>query len=58
MLPADGKPHVLTATIGAGGHADYPLRISGLSLQFATPTHLRAPEHPVGLARAGAGDGR
>jgi hypothetical protein len=43
-LPADGRPHVLTATIGAAAHADYPLRITGFSLQFATPSHPRAPE--------------
>lgn len=40
-LPADGRPHLLTAPVAAGGHADYPLRITGFSLQFATPGKRR-----------------
>ncbi len=33
-LPADGRGHQLTAAIAAGGHADYPLRLTGFSLQY------------------------
>jgi hypothetical protein len=39
LLPAgaitpDGKPRTLTATIAPGNQADYPLRLTGFSLQF------------------------
>jgi FtsX-like permease family protein len=33
-LPADGRGHRLTAAIAAGRHADYPLRLTGFSLQY------------------------
>jgi predicted lysophospholipase L1 biosynthesis ABC-type transport system permease subunit len=36
-VPADGRAHRLTVGLGAGEHADYPLRLSGFSLQFAMP---------------------
>ena len=36
-LPADGRPHTLTVPLAVGGHPAYPLRITGFSLQFATP---------------------
>ncbi len=36
-LPADGKPHAMTVSFGPGAHIDYPLRITGFSLQFTTP---------------------
>ncbi len=34
-VPADGKPHTAKVVIGSG--ADYPLRLTGFSLQFNTP---------------------
>jgi hypothetical protein len=34
-LPADGKQHALAVTFAAGNHADYPLRITGFSLQYS-----------------------
>ncbi len=36
-LPADGRPHTLTMPLADGGRPAYPLRITGFSLQFATP---------------------
>ncbi len=36
-IPADGRPHRLSATIAPGSRADYPLRVTGFSLQFNTP---------------------
>jgi FtsX-like permease family len=34
-LPADGRPHTLTAPLAVGGHAAYPLRLAGIQLTFA-----------------------
>ena len=37
-LPADGRPHTLTGSLGAGRRAAYPLRLAGTSLSFVAPT--------------------
>ncbi len=47
LLPAgaitpDGKPHTLTAMIAPGNRADYPLRLTGFSLQFNSPGRSQA----------------
>jgi hypothetical protein len=33
-LPADGRPHELTASIAADRRADYPLRLTGFEIQY------------------------
>ena len=53
-LPADGRPHLLTAPLGGTGAA-YPLRLSQVSLSYTLPAKpLRAP---VALTVAGAAPG-
>jgi hypothetical protein len=37
QLPADGRAHRLVVTIATVSHADYPLRVTGFTLQFALP---------------------
>jgi len=48
-LPADGRPHTLTVAVAASGHADYPLRITGFSLQF-TPPRIAVPADTLTLS--------
>ena len=36
-LPADGRPHVLTAVIGRGGRASYPLRLTAVTVGYVLP---------------------
>lgn len=43
-IPPDGRPHTLTAAIAPGNRADYPLRVTGFSLQFNSPLRRRPPE--------------
>jgi hypothetical protein len=51
LLSADGRPHVLTASLG-GAHAAYPLRLSQVILFYTLPAkHLKTP---VTLTVAGA----
>ena len=50
-LPADGRPHQLTAGLGGGGFA-YPLRISQLTATYTMPEHPYS--HPVTLTITGA----
>jgi hypothetical protein len=51
LFSADGRPHVLTASLG-GAHAAYPLRLSQVTLFYTLPAkHLKAP---VTLTVAGA----
>ncbi|HET7017653.1 MAG TPA: FtsX-like permease family protein [Streptosporangiaceae bacterium] len=50
LLPAgsitpDGKPHTLTAMIAPGNRADYPLRLTGFSLQFLSRGTKQGPDH-------------
>jgi len=49
LLPAgsitpDGKPHTLTAMIAPGNRADYPLRLTGFSLQFLSRGTKQGPD--------------
>ena len=51
LFSADGRPHVLTASLG-GAHAAYPLRLSQVTLFYTLPAkHLKTP---VTLTVAGA----
>jgi hypothetical protein len=36
-LPADGRDHTLTASLGPAGGAIYPLRLASISLQYTLP---------------------
>jgi hypothetical protein len=36
-LPADGRDHTLTASLGSSGGAIYPLRLASVSLQYTLP---------------------
>ncbi len=49
---ADGRPHVLTASLG-GAHAAYPLRLRQVVLAYTLPTKKRLAK-PVTLTIAGA----
>jgi hypothetical protein len=49
---ADGRPHVLTASLG-GAHAAYPLRLRQVVLYYTLPSEKRQ-ENPVTLTVAGA----
>jgi hypothetical protein len=40
-VPADGRPHVLSVTVAARPRADYPLRLTGFTLQFTMPSRKR-----------------
>ncbi len=40
-VPADGRPHVLSVTVAARSRADYPLRLTGFTLQFTMPGRRR-----------------
>jgi hypothetical protein len=37
LIPADGRAHEVSAVVGAQGHAAYPLRITGYTLQYLMP---------------------
>jgi hypothetical protein len=41
-LPADGRPHVLTAVIGRGGRASYPLRLTAVTVGYVLPAKAAA----------------
>jgi hypothetical protein len=51
-LPADGRPHLLTAPLGGTG-ASYPLRLAQVSLDYTLPPD-RVRAAPLELALAGA----
>jgi hypothetical protein len=51
LFPADGRPHVLTASLG-GTHAAYPLRLSQVVLNYTLPG--KRLKTPVTLTVAGA----
>jgi hypothetical protein len=62
-VPADGRPHTLAVTIAAGTHTDYPLRVTGFSLQFTTsvtqaPADTLTISRGLALAHAGSTSGR
>ena len=44
-LPADGRDHTLTASLGSSGGAIYPLRLASISLQYTLPA--RKPGRPA-----------
>jgi hypothetical protein len=44
-LPADGRDHTLTASLGSSGGAIYPLRLASISLQYTLPA--RKPGTPA-----------
>jgi FtsX-like permease family len=41
-LPADGRPHLLTAVIGRHGQASYPLRLTAITVGYQLPAKLTA----------------
>ena len=41
-LPADGRDHTLTASVGSSGGAIYPLRLTSISLQYTLPARQAA----------------
>jgi hypothetical protein len=41
-LPADGRDHTLTASVGPSGGAIYPLRLTSISLQYTLPARKAA----------------
>jgi hypothetical protein len=41
-LPADGRDHTLTASVGSSGGAIYPLRLTSISLQYTLPARHSA----------------
>ncbi len=51
LFPADGRPHVLTASLG-GAQAAYPLRLSQVTLSYTLPAKRLSA--PVTLTVAGA----
>ncbi|HEY1667903.1 MAG TPA: FtsX-like permease family protein [Trebonia sp.] len=51
LFSADGRPHVLTASLG-GAHAAYPLRLSQVTLFYTLPA--KRLKTPVTLTVAGA----
>jgi hypothetical protein len=51
LFSADGRPHVLTASLGGTGAA-YPLRLSQVILNYTLPA--KRPKTPVTLTVAGA----
>ncbi|MGN6793997.1 MAG: FtsX-like permease family protein [Streptosporangiaceae bacterium] len=51
LVRADGRPHVLTITLAPEHHADYPLRLTGFTLQFNVPNH-RLPAETLTVSRA------
>jgi hypothetical protein len=50
-LPADGRPHTLTASLDAGPQAAYPLRLAGTALSFVAPTRLETDVLTVATVR-------
>ncbi len=48
VVPADGRPHPETVVIGRG--ADYPLRVTGFSLQFNSPGVIVRPDSELSLS--------
>jgi hypothetical protein len=58
-LAADGRPHVLTAAITTGQHAEYPLRLTGFVLEYLQAgTHVMPGTLRIGPVRAAAAAGR
>jgi hypothetical protein len=62
-VPADGHPHVLTITLGPQHHADYPLRLTGWTLQFNRagrrgPAQTLTVSHAVAMPNARSPAGR
>ena len=41
-LPADGRPHLLTAVIGRHGQASYPLRLTAITVGYQLPAKAAA----------------
>jgi FtsX-like permease family len=41
-LPADGRPHLLTAVIGQHGRAIYPLRLTAITIGYVLPARATA----------------
>ena len=50
-VPADGRPHALSVTVAARPRADYPLRLTGFTLQFTLPDR-RQPADALTLSAA------
>ncbi len=57
-VPADGRPHTLTIAIAPERHADYPLRLTGFTLQFNLPFQKRRIADADHFARRGFAGGR
>lgn len=62
-VPADGHPHVLTITLAPQHHADYPLRLTGWTLQFNRagrrgPAETLTVSHALAIPNARSPAGR
>jgi FtsX-like permease family protein len=64
-LPANGRARTLTVTIAPGGHASYPLRLDGFTLDYLMPlsghrtAELRVgPVRPLATATGSVAGGR
>jgi predicted lysophospholipase L1 biosynthesis ABC-type transport system permease subunit len=61
-LPADGRSHSLVAALSATRHADYPLRLLGVSMSFTLPAFARSGQasreatRPAALTVTGLAD--
>ena len=53
ILPADGRPHSLVATLSSLRRGSYPLRLAGLSLNYILPPYDAA--HPASTLTAAFG---
>jgi hypothetical protein len=47
-LPADGRTHTITAPLAAGGHAIYPLTLTGAQVSFVRPARQETDRLHVG----------
>jgi hypothetical protein len=56
-MPADGLPHTLTAMLAPGGHAAYPLRLTGAALSFVAPARPEKDVLQVSAVRLSAAAG-
>jgi FtsX-like permease family protein len=62
LVRSDGRSHVLAIMLAAHHHADYPLRLTGFTLQFNLPGHQLPQQsltvsHAVALTDAGSATG-